>query len=114
MRYQTRGQSGWIFFMFSFVLKVGTRLKGEFLIELEFGMLVFEKKGNRSTRWRTSRSGEENWTANSLPFSPDLVKKVLACAIPKKRARQPLPSRTFIHARGQCFTRQPEKNERLV
>ena len=39
--------------------------------------LVFEKKGNRSTRWRTSRSEEEN----SLPFSPDLVKKVLACAI---------------------------------
>lgn len=102
------------FSCFLLFIKEGTRLKGEFLIELEFGMLVFEKKGNRSTRWRTSRSEEENWTANSLPFSPDLVKKVLACAIPKKRPRQPLPSRAFIHVRGQCFTRQPEKNERLV
>ena len=74
----------------------------------------FEKKGNRSTWWKTSPSEEEKWTANSLPFSPDLVKKVFAYAIPKNRARQPLPSRAFFHARGECFTRQPEKNERLI
>ena len=99
---------------FLLLIRVGTRLKGESLIELEFGMFVLRRRETGVLGGEPSRSEEENWTANSLPFSPDLVKKVFTYAIPKKRARQPLPSRAFIHARGQCFTRQPEKNERLV
>jgi len=59
------------FSCFLLLIEVGTRLKGAFLIQLEFGMLGFERKGNRSTRWKRreldceqspffSRFGEES------------------------------------------------------